>query len=138
MKNIAIIGIILSAVLILAGLIIETPDKKIGYSYSKNGYEEYVGGDAYNYIIEASLRGGEIAGAKAQKAIFISAGSVLLIISLFGLNFSNRYRQLSQQNTLTVQIKQTPQYTTEYISKDTETPSENHVNNTDTNNASNL
>lgn len=134
MKKAAIVGIVLSAVLILTGLAIETPDKKIGYSYSKNGYEEYVGGDAYNYIIEASLRGGEIAGAKAQKAIFISAGSVLLIISLFGLNFSSRFRQPSQQYTSTVSVKQAPQYTSEYVSKNTETPSENPMNNIDTSN----
>ena len=43
---------------------------------------EYVGGDAYNYIIEASLRGGEIAGAKTAKAIYFAAAGILFVLSI--------------------------------------------------------
>ena len=44
----------------------------------------YVGGDAYNIQIEASLRGGEIAGAKTMKAVLLAAGGIIAIISLYG------------------------------------------------------
>ena len=48
---------------------------------------EYVGGDAYNYIMEASLRGGEIAAATISRAIYICVGSVLALISTAGAAF---------------------------------------------------
>ncbi|MBQ9324590.1 MAG: hypothetical protein IJ246_02345 [Clostridia bacterium] len=44
--------------------------------------KEYVGGDAYNYIIEAALRGGEIAGAKIIKAVYFAAAGIITILSL--------------------------------------------------------
>lgn len=39
--------------------------------------EEYVGGDAYNYIIGAELVGNRISGTLAMKAVFISVGIMI-------------------------------------------------------------
>lgn len=82
MKKVAgIIGIILAAILLVLGFVSTTPDKYIK-SYGDGKMYEYVGGDAYNYIIEASLRGGEIAGAKTAKAIYFAAAGILFVLSL--------------------------------------------------------
>jgi phage terminase large subunit-like protein len=49
--------------------------------------KEYVGGDAYNYIIGASLVGGRISGVFAMKAIFISVGILIFCAGLICLSF---------------------------------------------------
>lgn len=54
------------------------------YLYS-SGVTEYVGGDAYNYIIEASLRGGRIAAAEISKCINISSGLLIACMSALKL-----------------------------------------------------
>lgn len=69
------IGVILFCV----GLFMKVPSKELTtYTVlADSGYsviEEYVGGDAYNFIIGAALVGGEIAGIRAQKAIYTVAG----------------------------------------------------------------
>ena len=46
---------------------------------------EYVGGDAYNYIIEASLRGGRIAAAEISKCINVSIGLLIACVSALRL-----------------------------------------------------
>ena len=51
---------------------------------------EYVGGDAYNYIVEASLRGGEISGALTAKAIYFGIAGILLILSLSFLDSDDK------------------------------------------------
>ena len=53
-----------------------------------NNPEKYIGGDAYNYQIEASLLAGEIAGAKATKAIYLLGGFILFFGSFIALGFS--------------------------------------------------
>lgn len=80
-KAAGIVGIILAAILLVLGFVSKTPDKYIK-SYGDDKMYEYVGGDAYNYIIEASLRGGEIAGAKTAKAIYFAAAGILFVLSL--------------------------------------------------------
>ena len=80
-KAAGIVGIILAGILLVLGFISATPDKYIK-SYGDDKMYEYVGGDAYNYIIEASLRGGEIAGAKTAKAIYFAAAGILFVLSL--------------------------------------------------------
>lgn len=53
---------------------------------SGNSYiEEYVGGDAYNYIIGASLIGGHIAGAMATKSLFAVGGLILLAMGIMSI-----------------------------------------------------
>ncbi len=54
----------------------------------------YVGGDAYNYIIESSIVGGEIAGGKTSKTIcFTNVAIGLLITSLGLLKFSETIKE---------------------------------------------
>ncbi len=76
-------GIFLSIGLIIVGIFLPVPPKEIGmYSFEENGYTSYVGGDAYNIQIEASLRGGQISGAMTAKAVLISCGVILLFLSI--------------------------------------------------------
>ena len=78
-KAACILGVILAIVLLALGLITRTPSREnIHQDVCK-----YVGGDAFNYIIEASLRGGEIAGARTAKAVYFSASALLFILSLW-------------------------------------------------------
>ena len=85
-RTVSILGFIIAALFLVAAFIIKVPNKYISYySSMDDGYVEYVGGDAYNYIIEAALRGGEIAGAKTSKAIFFASAGIITVISLFGL-----------------------------------------------------
>lgn len=67
---------IAGVIFFIIGINQEIPDHRIWWA------KEYVGGDAYNYIIEASIRGGEIAGAMVTKAIYIVFGSFLEILSI--------------------------------------------------------
>lgn len=81
------IVIAIGIVLVCIGLLLQVPSKELTtYSILEDsGYsviEEYVGGDAYNYIIGASLVAGEIAGVMIQKAIFISVGLLIFCIGL--------------------------------------------------------
>lgn len=89
-KKVSVVVLIIGVVLIITGLFIKIPNKELTtYSSLSDKYsviEEYVGGDAYNYIIGASLVGGEIAGAKVQKAVFISIGSLIFVIGLLAFS----------------------------------------------------
>lgn len=73
-------------------MFLKVPGKKLTtYIASGDKYsviQEYVGGDAYNFIIGASLVGGEIAGVKAQKAIFISVGALITCFGLYAFSCS--------------------------------------------------
>ena len=79
----AMAGILLGSVLLIYGFKLEVPSGIMQFGE----VPEYVGGDAYNYIMEASLRGGEIAAATISRAIYICVGSVLALISTAGAAF---------------------------------------------------
>lgn len=93
-RNVSLAVCAVGLLLILVGFFISVPgtylttidsldgDKSSYHDDRYSSIEEYVGGDAYNYIIGASLIGGEIAGAKAQKAIFISVGALITCIGI--------------------------------------------------------
>jgi hypothetical protein len=49
--------------------------------------QRYLGGDAYNYIVEASIKGGEIAAAKTTNAIYLVGGTIIFFGSLFAYSF---------------------------------------------------
>ncbi len=70
--------------LINAGNAIQVPsDYLTTYSFqSGTKIREYVGGDAYNFIIGASLVGGEISGKLAAKAIYDVGGKLLMGLSV--------------------------------------------------------
>ncbi|MCF0147874.1 MAG: zinc ribbon domain-containing protein [Clostridium sp.] len=78
-KTISLIGIILGILFILVGLFLTVPSSEINTLY----IEEYVGGDAYNIMIEASLRGGKIAGRIIARSVYISIGSLITLVSSF-------------------------------------------------------
>lgn len=115
-KAAGIIGLILAIGFVVLGFTTTIPDKYIS-SYGSNKMTEYVGGDAYNFIIEASLRGGEISGALTAKAIYFAAAAVLAVISLSFLNSSDAdairgdlsgiKKELSDSNKNTETIKLT-------------------------------
>ena len=96
-KKISIFVILIGAILFITGLFTQIPSTKLttyellGDEYSV--IEEYVGGDAYNYIIGASLVGGEIAGAKTQKAVFISVGLLIICLGLCLLAYSKKDKE---------------------------------------------
>ena len=89
--------IIIGILLVLIGLIIRVPGGALttyksldgesagGYYAFDNRYssiDEYVGGDAYNYIIGASLVAGKTAGVIAAKAISIVGGAICFCFGL--------------------------------------------------------
>lgn len=85
-KKVQILGIVSSIILIVVGILLPVPKKQINtYSFSDEGYYEYVGGDAYNIQIESSLRGGIIAGRTVAKAVLISVG-VLELYLVFAIH----------------------------------------------------
>lgn len=90
-KSVSIIAMCIGIILFIVGIFTEIPHKELTtYTLLSDDYsviEEYVGGDAYNYIIGASLVGGEIAGAMAQKAVFISVGLLIFVLGLFVFSF---------------------------------------------------
>ena len=89
--------IIIGILLVLIGLIIRVPGGALttyksldgesagGYYAFDNRYssiDEYVGGDAYNYIIGASLVAGKTAGVIAAKAISMVGGAICFCFGL--------------------------------------------------------
>ena len=89
MKASQIIGIILAIALIAFGIAFPTPDKHLRVSsylsgdWNDNYGEEYVGGDAYNYQMEASLKAGYMSGVLAMKATSFVGGILLFFLTLY-------------------------------------------------------
>lgn len=80
--NIApLMALIAGIVLLCIGLNTNIPSDYL----SDYSVMEYVGGDAYNYIMEASLRGGRIAGAMTTKALYTAVGLLIGCISALKL-----------------------------------------------------
>ncbi len=73
-----ILIVIVGVILFIIGLNYEIPKRTFSFVTLK----EYVGGDAYNAMIEASIRGGEIAAAKISKTIYICSGILTTVIGL--------------------------------------------------------
>ncbi len=75
---IMIIILIIGAILLIRGLFYEIPSREFSFYDIK----EYVGGDAYNGIIESSIKGGEISGATSAKSIYICSGIITTTLGL--------------------------------------------------------
>lgn len=75
LKLVCIIGIVVGIVFIITGYNMEVTSSYILFPH------EYVGGDAYNYIIEASIRGGKIGAQMITKALYICTGTLVTLIS---------------------------------------------------------
>ncbi|MCI6830639.1 MAG: hypothetical protein MR896_00935 [Clostridiales bacterium] len=86
-SNLYLIPLFLGILLILAGIVLQVPSDELTLYQILDGessvVEEYVGGDAYNFIIGASLVGGRIAGMLAVKAITIVGGILSIGIAVF-------------------------------------------------------
>lgn len=77
------------ALCLLVGLLFPMPGEDLT-TYDLNGaehfhIEEYVGGDAYNYIIGACILGGHISGAMTVKAVFAIGGLALICAGVTAL-----------------------------------------------------
>lgn len=90
MKTSQVFGIILAVALIIFAVAFPVPEKHImvsSYSWDHgwtDSYgDEYVGGDAYNYQMEASLKSGYMGGVLAMKSISFVGGLLLLFITLY-------------------------------------------------------
>ena len=77
-KIINLIVVIIGLILLIKGLTYEVPSREFSFYTIK----EYVGGDAYNAIIESSIRGGEISGSIVAKAIYTCSGIFIMISSI--------------------------------------------------------
>lgn len=105
--------IIIGIILVAAGLIIQIPGGALTTLEILNGrstdnyvfdnkyssIDEYVGGDAYNYIIGASLVAGKITGAMVAKTICIVGGSMCIC---FGMTLMMLMKKKDNPNEITV------------------------------------
>lgn len=89
MKKLFVVGIIVSACLIIFGAAYPVPEKEIDVYYLVNNPQwhdqwgaEYVGGDAYNYQIEATLKAGYMSGVLTMKSVCFCSGFILLAIAV--------------------------------------------------------
>lgn len=95
-KTSAILVMIIGVLLLATGLYLKTPGTKLTTQSYLKGLEKYsvidkyVGGDAYNYIIGASLIAAEISGILTMKAIFIAVGALIFCIGLISLTWNER------------------------------------------------
>ena len=92
MKASQVFGIILAIALITFAIAYPVPETHVRVSESWSAYDnswsdaygaEYLGGDAYNYIVEASLKGGYVSGVLAMKAITFVGGLLLFFLALY-------------------------------------------------------
>lgn len=92
-KSSSVISIIIGITLLSVGLFLKIPGTDLttlSWLDGKDNYsviEEYVGGDAYNYIIGASLVGGKTSGILVMKAVFIAVGALVFCMGLISLSF---------------------------------------------------
>lgn len=96
-------------ILIAVGLFFPIPSEKLTISntnatkYGDTLVEEYVGGDAYNYTITASIVAGKISGVIALKAVFATMGCLILCIGLISYSLNEEDKPDSD-----MQIKDKP------------------------------
>ena len=92
MRASQILGIIVALALIVFGLAYPVPEKYVSVSSSSSAYDssweenrgaEYIGGDCYNYQIEASLKAGYLTGVLAMKAITFVGGLLLFFLTQY-------------------------------------------------------
>lgn len=104
------IGIVVAILLAVFGVAFPLPEKHLyvsSYAYQNNWMEdgeEYVGGDAYNYQMEASLKAGWVSGVLALKAICVASGILLFFGTLYS---NNKDKELMKQTSLLEQLLET-------------------------------
>lgn len=98
-----LIGVGLGIVLLIMGITTSVPDRMLPSLVSRTehritgeeGSIQYVGGDAYNFLIESSIRGGEIAGTTAARAVYFTGGA--LAVTLGAIAFAS---ELDRKETI--------------------------------------
>lgn len=102
-------SIVLGVILIAVGLLWRIPGEALTTRTSLNGestenyvrgntysaIDEYVGGDAYNFIIGASLVAGEITGVLVSKTICVVGGALCICMGMTTLNKTQKEDQAS-------------------------------------------
>ena len=90
MKGIYVAAIVVSIALILFGIFYHVPEKQVdvsryayGTDWGENRGAEYLNGDCYNYIVEASLKAGYMSGVMTMKTLSIIGGILLFFMSMF-------------------------------------------------------
>lgn len=92
MKKSQIFGIIMAISLIVFSLVYPVPEKYVyvsssskayDYSWSENKGAEYLGGDCYNYQVEASLKAGYFCGVLVMKSITFVGGILLFFLTMY-------------------------------------------------------
>ncbi|MBR4080846.1 MAG: hypothetical protein IKK21_03540 [Clostridia bacterium] len=92
MKWCHLVGIILAIALIVFSIAYPIPQKWVYVSglssaytsdWSDNIGAEYLGGDAYNYIVEASLKGNYMSGVLTMKSVTFVGGVLLLFLTVY-------------------------------------------------------
>ena len=91
--------VVAGIVFFILGLTLKLPPKELNhYSSSDDTYkvEEYVGGDAYNYIIAASQWAGEYSARSTEKTLYICFG-----VFMFALGLANviKYTGFKKKDT---------------------------------------
>lgn len=92
MKKTHIFGLLAAIALIIFSIAFPIPEKHIDVSSNYSAYQsswkenvgaEYVGGDAYNYQMEATLKAGYMSGVLAMKSITFVGGLLLFFLTLY-------------------------------------------------------
>lgn len=92
MKKPHIFGLFAAIALIIFSIAFPVPEKHIDVSSNYSAYQsswkenvgaEYVGGDAYNYQMEATLKAGYMSGVLAMKSITFVGGLLLFFLTLY-------------------------------------------------------
>lgn len=92
MKKPHIFGLLAAIALIIFGIAFPVPEKYVDVSSNYSAYHsswkentgaEYVGGDAYNYQMEAALKAGYMSGVLAMKSITFVGGLMLFFLTLY-------------------------------------------------------
>ena len=96
-KRAGVAGIVLAIAMIGLGVFfwVRTPKQKISF-YGEDAYEEYVGGDAYNIIIDATFKAGQTAGGRSSAAICFASAAILLVLGLRALDEADNKAKLNE------------------------------------------
>lgn len=106
-KSVAFISLIFSLIFLITAIVLQVPSHTMSF-YGINAPEEYVGGDAYNFIIEAAIRGGEISGIMSSKTICfaVSALFILLFFIFYPFDFKKSIDKSNNNTQLYTNIQQ--------------------------------
>jgi hypothetical protein len=110
-KGIPTFVLIVGIIMVCVGCLIPVPGEhlttwSILADEENSVIEEYVGGDAYNYIIGANIVGSKICACTVVKGVFVALGVTLFCFGLLEINKANNMNLLlekSNQNSNGIQ-----------------------------------